>query len=446
MAFLFLKSQRKQFYALAENSLATLNILIAPLAEEEKVDAVQKQSTALLLKLMLSILLILLALIIIVAPHWLFNFLRQEYHDLSSWQEVLSISIGGSLIFIPFSSHNTSSYSELSQLLHRLALNNYFIGLKLFQREAKQKKKQGISEKEEFVIVSGLARAGTTSLMNHLLKVEGFASLSYANMPFLLAPNTWRKIYKPKDKSTKERSHKDGIKIGLNSNEALEEYFFKALSQDAYITKDCLKEYTLSEDEYFDYLNYQSIIRKDSEEIYLAKNNNFLLRYRSLRARNSNFVMVILFRHPLLHATSLLEKHLYYSELQSADPFVEEYMNWLGHHEFGLNQKAFHFDGTDLPEGDKSSLDYWLKIWINYYSRALKVNDSQSLFIPYERLCANPQESLGLILGKLIRPLPCPEVESFSNPRKHSEKYSYQEALMQEALKLHQSLKSKVEL
>ena len=85
--------------------------------------------------------------------------------------------------------------------------------------------------------MTGLARAGTTSLMNHLATIETFKSLSYANMPLLLAPNTWAKFYKPKNQELKVRSHNDGIKIGLESNEALEEYFFKAISDDSFINK-----------------------------------------------------------------------------------------------------------------------------------------------------------------------------------------------------------------
>lgn len=449
LSFLMLKWRRQQFYRLAENSVSLLSTLISSEDDDQKLEAMQKGTTGLFFSLISFTALLIFALLIILTPAIIFDFWQSgEWAFISptSGQELLSISIGASLVFIPISPKNTSSYSELSQLLHRLALNNYFIGLKLFRREAKQKKEQGIREKEEFVIVSGLARSGTTSLMNHLLKVEGFASLSYANMPFLLAPNTWRKIYHPNDKRTKERSHKDGIKIGLNSNEALEEYFFKALSQDAYLKADRIKEYALSEDEYHDYLAYQSLIRRSSAEIYLAKNNNFLLRYKSVRAYNANFLFVVLFRNPLLHATSLLEKHLYYSELQKEDPFVEEYMNWLGHHEFGLSQKAFQFGEKEPPQGAKNNLDYWLKIWLNYYEYALQIEDAQSLFIPYESLCANPQENLELILGKLDNRLYSPAVEPFTNLRKHSNKYPYQETLMQEAMKLYQSLQSKAEL
>ena len=160
----------------------------------------------------------------------------------------------------------------------------------------------------DFVIVSGLARAGTTSLMNDLSKVNEFVSLSYANMPFLMCPNIWAKFYKPKNTQLKERSHKDGIMIGLNSNEALEEYFFKVKTNDSFIQENYLAEHEIPEEDYLDYLDYQSIIKLDNQKLYLAKNNNFMLRYKSVRNYNDDFVMVVLFRDPLTHAASLREK------------------------------------------------------------------------------------------------------------------------------------------
>jgi len=446
LGFLLLKRRRKQFYSLAENSVALLNTLISNEGDEQKLEEMQKQTSRLLISLLSFIALLIFILIIVLLPA-AFNAWQQKgdwtAFSLSSWQEILSVSIGASLVFVPLARKEPPSYSELSQLLHRMALNNYHLGLKLFKREAKQKIKKGISLKNDFIIISGLARSGTTSLMNHLLSIPGFRSLSYANMPFLLSPNTWRKIYQPKNISTKERSHKDGIKIGLNSNEALEEYFFKALSQDAYIQKDRLIEYTLTGDDYQNYLSYQSLVRGAEEDIYLAKNNNFLLRYKSMREHNAQFLLVVLFRHPLLHASSLLEKHLSYSTLQKEDPFVGEYMDWLGHHEFGLNQKAFQFAGQEIPSGDKNSLDYWLKIWLNYYHYAVSIEDAKTVFIQYESFCAQPQDNIAAILAQAGLDKPLPSIESFENPRQKSATYSYNEKLMQEALALWQDLEEK---
>ena len=50
------------------------------------------------------------------------------------------------------------------------------------------------------VFVSGLARSGTTILLNALYESDEFASLSYKDMPFVLAPNLWSKLSPNKKK------------------------------------------------------------------------------------------------------------------------------------------------------------------------------------------------------------------------------------------------------
>jgi hypothetical protein len=184
-------------------------------------------------------------------------------------------------------------------------------------------------------------------------------------------------------------------------------------------------------------------VRGSEKDIYLAKNNNFLLRYKSMREHNSQFLLVVLFRHPLLQASSLLEKHQSYSSIQRKDPFVGEYMDWLGHHEFGLNQKAFQFAGQEIPSGDKNSLDYWLKIWLNYYRYALSIEDAKTVFIQYESFCAHPQENIAAILAQAGLGEPVPSIKSFSNPRQKSVNFLYDEMLMQEALAVWQGLEKK---
>ena len=78
-------------------------------------------------------------------------------------------------------------------------------------------------------------------------------------MPFLMAPNSWKKWYKPNLPNLE--SHKDGLMIGLNSVEALEEHFFKILAKDDYIKRIVLISYNISAKTMKDYMNYQKIIR-----------------------------------------------------------------------------------------------------------------------------------------------------------------------------------------
>jgi hypothetical protein len=426
---LIIRINRSIFYALAENSVALLNELISDIDDEAKIKLVQKSTNRLVFSLFKTLLVFILAFALGSIPVGIYCFLSlTDYQnlDFSSFYSILSISSGATIPFIiPIGKKNSSNYSELSQLLHRLALDNYNIAYKLFKQETKRIKRKNLERREDFVIISGLARAGTTSLMNDLSKISDFVSLNYANMPFLMCPNLWSKFYKPKNKELKERSHKDGIMIGYNSNEALEEYFFKVKAKDSYIKDSHLTEYKISLEDYHDYLDYQTIIKLDNRKLYLAKNNNFILRYKSVREFNDDFIMVILYRDPLTHASSLMEKHREYKKLQNEDPFVLEYMNWLGHHEFGENQKPFLFSNTEesIPDS-KESLDYWLKVWINYYQYVLAIRHTNTLLINYNSYCNKPEETIETILLKTGIKAEMPDYKPFINQRKTDNKYS----------------------
>jgi len=440
LAFGLIRWGRKSFYRLAISSTRVLDIMLGDQDEDEKLEELQSHTGRLILNLLAFVGLLIGAAAIIILLNGLSIYILGFSANLGSWQSILALSVGATIPFlIPFKK-SPSGYSELAMLLHRMVLNNYHLGLKLFRREVKSK---GIEKRKDFLIISGLARAGTTSFMNHLATLPQFQSLNYGNMPFLLSPHLWSRFYKPKAGKSKERSHKDGIQLGMNSNEALEEYFFKAISKDSYIKEHCLEEYRLSADAHESYLDYQSIIRQSPDQIYLAKNNNFLLRYRGLREENSQFQLVLLFRQPLFHAASLRSMHQRYCQMQSEDAFVLEYMNWLGHHEFGLDQKPFLFEGGQLPEGDKSELNYWLQIWIEYYRFALELEGPNIHFTPYEAFCAEPVDYLNRALAAFQLKWEQEAPQAFVNQRKVD--LEYDQALHSEALEIYNDLLKRVQ-
>jgi len=413
--------------------------------EDEKVRLVQRRNNQLIISLIKVIGVLFTALLIGSIPFIIYLFsqsLTVESLDFSSLSAIASLTVGSTLgFYLPIKKKsNKESYSELSQLLHRLALNNYAIAYWLFKIEVKRLKKRNIELEKKFLVVSGLARSGTTSLMNSLTKHHSFSSLGYANMPFLTAPNIWSKFYKPKTGEEKERSHNDGIMIGLDSFEALEEYFLKVIANDSYVLEEYLSEYALEEEQKNEYLTYQAIVRKQADSIYLAKNNNLLLRYNSLRESNRDFVAVFMFRDPLTHASSLLEKHKHYTLSQEEDGFVLEYMNWLGHHEFGLNQKPFQFDQEfEIQSKDKNTLDYWLEIWINYYGYLLTIEKLNTLFVDYDEYCENPESVTTEVLSLLKLDVVPKSMSSFVNKRKVKEYYT--EEIFAKATSIHRKLK-----
>jgi hypothetical protein len=416
------KRGRLVLHKLAINSVGLLNVMLKQTDEDTHIKNVEQATTKLLFSLLKTIALFAVGILLSFFPMGILYSIDPEVYGnlkLQSFYSIAAISIGATIpFFIPSKRNKLNSYSELQQLLHYLVLENFEIGKKLFAIEKKSQSTEPTHNVKQFVIVSGLARAGTTSLMNKLAVYDIFATLSYANMPLLMAPNLWRKFYNPKTKTVKERSHKDGIRIGLNSNEALEEYFFKAITTDRFIAENKLLVHELSADEYEQYLAYQNVIRQKESQFYLAKNNNFLLRYKSFRVLNDSFVMVIMFREPLTHALSLLDKHQSFSALQKEDPFVLDYMNWLGHHEFGINHMPFEFENhSETNSFSLHDINYWIMVWINYYEYAIQSNHPNTIFICYEEYCANPSIAVNSIFKKLALPAPPSNDLPFTNRR-----------------------------
>jgi len=415
----------KWFFSLAQSSVNLLDTFLAPGSEDDKLPLIEKRTKRLTRDLLLVVALLIVAFAIaafIPKLYTRFVVTGRPFAPNEVWN-IVALSVGATLpLFVPRGTKNKSAYTPLAQLLHHLALDNPNVGLRLQRRDVKAAEKLGIEQKNEFVIITGLARSGTTSLLNTLAPLGPFASLNYANMPFVLAPRTWARVYRPKDAAVKERSHGDGVMVGLNTNEAFEEVFFKAITEDSYIGADCVQEHELTVEQYERYLDYQRVVRRSNDDIYIAKNNNFLLRYRSVREHNPDFTAIILFREPLHHASSLLEKHLQYVEMQEHDPFVLEYMNWLAHHEFGWGRKGFCFDETHewaqkAELWPKEHINHWLALWIAVYAYGVEIDDTNTHFVSYGEFCSEPTEVVNRILRSTASGREAQNIPSHRNER-----------------------------
>jgi hypothetical protein len=73
-------------------------------------------------------------------------------------------------------------------------------------------------------------------------------------------------------------------------------------------------------------------------------------------------------------------------------------MNWIGHYEFGLNQKPFELNSKEKNTYSNLDINYWLNTWLNYYSYVLNHNlREEFILINYEDLCINPSKTLNQI-------------------------------------------------
>jgi hypothetical protein len=384
------------FYTFATKSTTQLNLILDKGLDENEKQRLLIINLKGLLFYFAKIIAIVVAVILVSAlPAYIYIEWFQDGDispDLVSYKFIGSTIIGSLVIFL-LPKNQDSDYTYWSKLLHEIFLGNYNLSKLFFKVE--QRSSKNSNKPKNYIVVSGLARAGTTAATKLLFSSKHFYSLSYANMPVLLSPNLWSKVYKPKESVEKERAHGDRMKYSLGSIEALDEFFFKANLNDSYISQDSLSIHEIGPEIYDRYKDYQKIIRKNvKQNYYLTKNNNFALRYESIRKLDPKFIYVVVIREPIEHASSLLRQHNNFLNLQKDDPFILKYMNWLGHYEFGQNHKVFNFEKSDSHiQSNQQSLDYWINIWFNYYSYVIKFIEQENVVVlTYEDLVEKPDE------------------------------------------------------
>ena len=238
-----------------------------------------------------------------------------------------------------------------------------------------------ISHKEtndDNVFVAGLARSGTTILLNALYSSNQFSSLSYKDMPFVLAPNLWSRLsFKKQESNLVERAHGDGIKVSIDSPEAFEEVFWMTFNEFTHNTREKFKSYV------------ELINHKYQKKRYLSKNNQNIRRLELISSIFPNSKILVPFRNPIQQAYSLSSQHQRFIESTKNDIFVSDYMRWIGHTEFGPNYIPIH--NKNLIFKDDMDINHWLEQWFLTYQNCYeKLKDKKNVyFICYEKLCSS---------------------------------------------------------
>jgi hypothetical protein len=267
------------------------------------------------------------------------------------------------------------NYNLIQKFLHNLCFNFSFINKSLYEIEKLFFLKKTFfnnTQNQKHVFITGLPRSGTTCILNYIYSTGEYASLKYKNMPFLFSVNINSKVYNQKDFDPMLRAHNDRLSFNLNSPESFDEVFLNSFD---------------SKEIKYEIINYISLILKFYDKnTYLSKNNKNYKRINFLKSIFPNSKFIIPFRHPLQHSISLLNQQNNFTNLQNKEKFILDYMNFLGHNEFGLNHKPwftpeFYFNRNDI--------NYWLEQWIKFYDFVyLKHKDESNYckFVCYDKL------------------------------------------------------------
>src|SRR5690606_5543850 len=180
---------------------------------------------------------------------------------------------------------------------------------------------------EKPVHVTGLARSGTTILLELLARHPEAATHRYRDFPPVLVPWMWNRFlaYAARgDAVATERAHGDRIMITPESPEAFEE----------------AARHPEFEAFYRDHVRKLLLVRGGRR--YVAKGNYNVTRLGYIRTIFPDARFVIPVRDPVWHIASLMRQHERFAGEGARDERVRRHMRRSGHYEFGLDRRPIH--------------------------------------------------------------------------------------------------------
>lgn len=268
-------------------------------------------------------------------------------------------------------------YSRLEQLLHALVLSSQAVRVATFDLESALVQ-QHVNTQEDHVFISGMARSGTTALLNSIYVSGCFASLTYSDMPFVMAPNLWSKLnFGGKLHRTLERAHGDRVLISTVSPEAFEEVFWKTFPESSSTNEIKFRQFV------------RHILVNCRKKRYLSKNNQSYQRLSLIAKIFPKSTILIPFRSPISHAYSLLGQHVRFLQASEEDPFMAKYMSLIAHCEFGPNYSPGYTQAIEYS--NPLDINHWLEQWVLTYEKlAVEITAiANAHLVCYEKLCAD---------------------------------------------------------
>ena len=462
--FILLRLSR-DIHSVVELSRKGVGVLMSPeMDDEEKELFIRRRAlelfkaTFLLLAKFFSVFLILYAFYFIVTQF------SSETGEavLAGFQSltVLLILTVATVFYVWIRRSFAKNYSLIDRMLHHVAFSIPFVQKRLCELENDLFKRQinGVYSQRE-VFVTGLPRAGTTLILEMLYETDEFRTFTYRNMPFILTPLLWNRLSKPFRKSgtTMERAHGDGMEVSFDSPEAFEEIIWLSYMKDKIVTDNRLSP-LLPGDETPEFVEaFRSVVKKllidESAEQshpprYLSKNNANFSRIELIYKLFPSSAIIIPFRQPLAHVSSLMKQHERFTGYHQEDRFSKRYMEWLGHYDFGENFKPINFDNW-LEKGEFKSYsgeNFWMRYWIAAYSYVLNHETENVYLVDFDKLLSNGKASLQTISNFLGLENKNKIVEAASRLRAPTsrplESHQLSSEILRTALEIHEQLKS----
>lgn len=259
--------------------------------------------------------------------------------------------------------------------------------------------------------ITGLARSGSTLLLEILAGAPGVVSQSYKDFPPVFTPYAWNKLLENMstgEVKPTERAHQDGILVTPDSPEAMEEPLWMSFFPHAHNPLENNVVAAGSNPEFAIFLrnHIRKLLVVRGGQRYLAKANYQITRMEFLLDEFADARFVIPIRDPVTHIASLAKTHDLFVRGQSANERARKHLRRVGHYEFGLDRTPINM-GNGAATNDVLQLwengdevTGWARYWNQLYSYVadrLEANSAladAACVVDYTHLCNSPQAQL----------------------------------------------------
>ena len=274
------------------------------------------------------------------------------------------------------------------------------------------------------IYIAGLARSGSTILLEVLAQHRDTASHRYRDYPPVFTPFFWNWFLDrvPGRKAPAvERTHSDGIAVTPESPEAFEEMlwtaFFPRLHDPAIsAVLDGRARNAPFERFYRDHI--RKLLHVRGGRRYLAKGNYNLARLEYVLKLFPDARFVIPVRQPMWHIASLMKQHALFCAGERRHPAALGHMRRVGHFEFGLDRRPINAgdDGAIaaiLAAWERGEeVEGWARYWAHlhaYVADRLDANPrlrDAAMVVRFEDLCRAPREAIRAVVAHCRLPAP----------------------------------------
>lgn len=263
------------------------------------------------------------------------------------------------------------------------------------------------------VYVCGLARAGTTILLEALSSHPDVGTHRYSDYPLVHLPYWWSRLsghMLKSDAPPVERDHGDRILVTPHSPEAMEEALWMSFFPDLHNADKSQVLDSRTKNEAFE-RHYRAHVGKlllaREKSRYVCKGNYNISRLSYLHKLFADARFIIPVREPHAHIQSLMRQHAHFSGGLAGNDKAREHLRRVGHFEFGPDRTpinvGFARDIVGLWQRGEE-VRGWARYWARlhgFLARQLRLSgnlDGTALLIRYEDFCEDPETVLAQVL------------------------------------------------